>query len=334
MENKKTYIDGLDFLRGFAAIIVVIFHYGRGLMPSIADNILNFLWAYGKYGVQIFFVVSGFIIPYSLYKSKYEIKHYFINIKKRIIRICPTSYMSILLMLIVYYGVFLTTKKYIEISYWPGFNIVSVLSNITYTVDYFDTNWFNYVFWTLAIEFQFYLVIGFLFFLFINKSYYLISLALFLSWGLYYLPIYWYFTYASIFVIGTLIFLYKEKLINLPYFYGTFIMSLVICYLQRGHVEFYFSLFTAFVILYLNFSNKIFKYLGSISYSLYLVHVPIGVLIEGVGKKLIPIHHTQGGKLLMLFIYVLISIIFAHFFYKYIELYFLNKSKKIKFRTK
>ena len=55
---------------------------------------------------------------------------------------------------------------------------------MTYTVDYLHTDWFNPVFWTLAIEFQFYLIIGLVFPLLFAKNKIIIIALLFAFLGI------------------------------------------------------------------------------------------------------------------------------------------------------
>ena len=58
---KKNRIDKLDFLRGISIIAVLLFHF----------DLLNF--KYGYLGVDIFFLVSGFILTKIYFDSKYEV---------------------------------------------------------------------------------------------------------------------------------------------------------------------------------------------------------------------------------------------------------------------
>jgi peptidoglycan/LPS O-acetylase OafA/YrhL len=69
---NSNHIPVLDSLRGLAAISVCIYHFVVGPINFVKDeNVLN-VFSYGKYGVQLFFVISGFIIPWSLHNKKYE----------------------------------------------------------------------------------------------------------------------------------------------------------------------------------------------------------------------------------------------------------------------
>ena len=54
-KEPKEYIVGLDFLRGIAIVAVVIYHWNSNWLPG------------GYLGVDIFFVVSGYIITLALF---------------------------------------------------------------------------------------------------------------------------------------------------------------------------------------------------------------------------------------------------------------------------
>ena len=57
---SSNYRKEIDGLRAFAVIAVIINHFNKNLLPS------------GYLGVDIFFVISGFVITSSLYKRKTE----------------------------------------------------------------------------------------------------------------------------------------------------------------------------------------------------------------------------------------------------------------------
>tara|TARA_Y100000991_G_scaffold181792_1_gene144781 strand:- start:46 stop:363 length:318 start_codon:yes stop_codon:yes gene_type:complete len=56
--NQKVYRSDLDGLRGIAIIAVIINHFNKELLPS------------GYLGVDIFFVISGFVISSSIYRRE------------------------------------------------------------------------------------------------------------------------------------------------------------------------------------------------------------------------------------------------------------------------
>ena len=87
--DKKLY--GLDHLRAFAIILVFLYHYGRLFPhPQWTNAISTFGWA----GVDLFFVLSGYLIASQLFKKiahqqKISLKQFFI---KRTFRILPAYF--------------------------------------------------------------------------------------------------------------------------------------------------------------------------------------------------------------------------------------------------
>ena len=70
MEINKSRITELDGLRGIAAILVVLYHYTTRFSLKFNNDILSNItfFKYGHYGVQLFFVISGFVIFMSINK--------------------------------------------------------------------------------------------------------------------------------------------------------------------------------------------------------------------------------------------------------------------------
>jgi peptidoglycan/LPS O-acetylase OafA/YrhL len=63
----------LDMLRGIASFAVCWFHLTNGNVAFLPAGILKSSGAYGWLGVEVFFVISGFVIPYALERSRYGI---------------------------------------------------------------------------------------------------------------------------------------------------------------------------------------------------------------------------------------------------------------------
>src|SRR5471030_3192282 len=91
---SKDKIVSIQYLRGLAALGVVFCHYGSNL-----SSIFNF----GQTGVFVFFLISGFIIVYSLIKSGYQPAQFFTFLLKRSIRIDPAYYITIFLTITLFY---------------------------------------------------------------------------------------------------------------------------------------------------------------------------------------------------------------------------------------
>lgn len=327
--KSTNHISVLDPLRGLAALAVAFFHFSGPMLPSTEGNYFFEVAKYGKYGVQAFFVISGFVIPYSLDRSKYVIQEFPKWISRRFVRLAPPAYMAILLVIVFYFGGFYYLGRPINGMVWPGINWLSVMANITFTVPFLDTQWFNPVFWTLAIEFQFYILIGCLFPLVYHSKYSFIlcSLAMMLIG---FFPVEWYFRYSSYFVLGLALF-GKEKgtLSGMSYYF------LVICALISGfwvgEIPGTLIGFSTFLII----SNSKearwggLNFLGKISFSLYITHTIVGALSEIVFSKLIMVGSSNFIQTIMVLVYVIIAVIAASVFYQIIEKPFLLASKKV-----
>jgi len=79
IEQKKLgYFSSLDLLRGLASVAVIFFHFTHGNKGYLStDNFLYVIGRYGFLGVDVFFVLSGFVIPYAMYRGRYKLAaHY------------------------------------------------------------------------------------------------------------------------------------------------------------------------------------------------------------------------------------------------------------------
>lgn len=333
----KEHIKSLDFLRGFAALGVVLYHFSGLLLPTLNPNYLTQTLSFGEFGVQVFFVISGFIIPFSMYKANYTISKFGTHLLRRYLRLAPPAYIAMLFSIGIYFAAIIFLKRPINGVVWPGTGITAIFSNLTFTAPLFNSSWFNPVFWTLAIEFQFYVLIGLLLPLINYKKlilFLLISISLLfignnrpenLDWfG-------WFFGHFSFFFLGILLFLIKEKKLNNWQFITLTIITIAICYYQNSTPKFLFGLSAFLIILSnVNLSFKPTTFLGNISYSLYITHWPFGILIESIIKRIMSLHESEVGKIVLLFFYTLCSIAFAYLFNKLIEVKFLKISKKLK----
>lgn len=170
----------LEVARGIAALWVFLFHM-KGYFKE-SSEFMYLISEYGYFGVPMFFVISGFVITYSAESTlKYSLSP-FSFLKKRFLRIYPVFWISIILILLLPYLIesisMLKSGSYVApynllshytLSEW--FNFVA-LSKVFFADSVklhgqFDA--INAVYWTIAIEFQFYLVIFLSLFF---KSYY------------------------------------------------------------------------------------------------------------------------------------------------------------------
>src|SRR5262245_10664845 len=157
-----SHIPALDGIRGIAILLVLLFHfgqYGHGLpYPAVfVDKLFHRICQIGWVGVDLFFVLSGFLITGILYDSKGR-NHYFRNFYvRRCLRILPLYYFSLILFLIVLPKLFPLHTGFRSLrqdSFWYW----TYLSNVRVAYRGWDSFGVLDHFWSLAVEEQFYLL--------------------------------------------------------------------------------------------------------------------------------------------------------------------------------
>ena len=155
-------------MRAFAAIAVALFHFTNGSYqngPLIQSKTTREFFTYGAQGVELFYIISGFVITFALVKKSYLITDFHKFVLKRIIRIIPPYIFTIAAIV----GVSLFLARFIWYSPF-AFPYAQILVNMTFTADLFpDIDWLNPIFKTLKVEFQWYFLLG-LTVPFINKK--------------------------------------------------------------------------------------------------------------------------------------------------------------------
>lgn len=145
--NPKQHISALDSIRGVAVLLVILFH----CYPTYITKL-------GWLGVDLFFVLSGFLITGLLLDAKGKNNYYRNFIVRRTLRIFPLYYFALLLCLVIVPIVF---KSLLPPDY--GYYTANQLWFWTYTQNWlfsktgFPENLTLVHFWSLAVEEQFYL---------------------------------------------------------------------------------------------------------------------------------------------------------------------------------
>lgn len=322
----KSYYPSINLLRGIAALMVCFYHFTNysDVNGSLFSNdLLLTLGVIGSKGVYIFFVISGFVIPLSLFKYDFKLKNFGRFFLKRIIRIeIPYLASVLLIMLVAFLFAFKNSTSF-------DFNFNQFIFHFLYLIPFTDYSWYNIIYWTLAIEFQYYILIGLVYFLIIKKEGYLnlIIIFIFIVSGFFVNDDRYIFFYSPIFAIGITLFLLKFEKINK--LLG--LILVIICILSTFyHFNLTVVLLTVATFLFIYFlevDNKYTNSIGNISFSLYLTHGLIGnnilYIFSSYELDLI-------GKIGAFFIAFLASIVFATLFWKIIEKPSQYLSKNIK----
>lgn len=309
----KKRIETLDALRGIAALAVAWFHFSGS--QGLNDSLIAATGAYGWLGVHVFFVISGFVIPYSLHRADYHLRDYGHFLIKRIVRLDPPYIATIIIIIALGY---LSPLM-------PGFHgeqfsvsAQQVLLHVAYINVFFGYPWLNIVFWSLAIEFQYYLAIGLLFPLIASRQW---SVRLGTLAGLsllaFMLPFpAFVFHYLFLFMLGIITFQrHTGKLNALPYWIG-FALLVTGLLLTLGAIIAAVAAATALAIALVRIKSRVLAFFGKISYSLYLLHVPIGAKAINLGFRFVD---TRAGRAAVLIVALGITIAASYLFYLLLE---------------
>ena len=285
---REMRLESLDGLRGLAALFVAWFHiYQRNelIRPGgMVADVMDWTSQYGWLGVQAFFVITGFVIPYSIragtHAGGWPNAGRFLA--KRGLRLYPPFAAAAALT----FGVWIVAPLV------PGFRgegpdigAVWVVQNFTLTAPFFGELWANPVFWSLVVEVQYYCVIAALFALRPRVQEQRLPIALGLCVAACVLsaltPTYLHsvVSWAPLFVIGYLLYAYmvEEREPGPLLLVGAIAIATMVWSGQL--LELLPVAITVCVILLRWRPGPVMLWLGAISYSLYLIHYPIGVRV-------------------------------------------------------
>ena len=318
MEHKR--IKMLDSFRCLAIISVILFHYSYGWTPPNSEHNLypygsfyGSLFKYGYLGVPFFFIISGFVISYTLENTAGAASFF----KNRFIRLFPPIAFWSLVTFLTF--LFLDSNNILPNDH----KLKNFLFSLTFINPELGTavfktkfDWLNGCYWSLWVEVQFYFFAAFLFY--INKRAFLrnilvLALLLFLFDfvpGHFLQPIH--IGQVPAVAVGFLKQAqYFNSLFNLAHYICFFACGVVFHHLYKGGRLTFITIFCSsliligqfynyftlelrliFLIMLLLFALMIYKIkwlslldnpllarIGVISYSVYLAHGDIGILL-------------------------------------------------------
>lgn len=154
-ESNPTRLPELDLLRFVAALAVVLYHYVT-CFPAPPDAALAPLKAvsavtrYGYLGVDLFFMISGFVILWS--SMNRDALGFTVS---RISRLYPSFWASMVLIVICAVTLGPAVASYSA----PPLDVWTIVANATMVPALLDAKRLEDVYWTLQIEVQFYALI-------------------------------------------------------------------------------------------------------------------------------------------------------------------------------
>ena len=305
-------LDGIDILRGIAVIAVIMYHFFV-LLGLTGYSVYPYIKTFGSMGVPLFFIISGYLIFRSVERNidskgiKKGLLNYFFH---RLFRILPAYYFNLFVVILIASFVIGNDYFYSASFFRQIFTHLTFTNYFIYKSAGFEING---AYWTLGIEMLWYIVAPLLF-IFFRKTRILVTimlLSLLYIWSIdhgyldnyfvldeksqnYRLLLYYYISQLpgqiNYFIAGILIYKYS---ISLPMYSvrSKYLFASVTVLLFIG-VMGYFNIYLAFlpthlillsvtaILFTLLYSARVkgfsfIEWIGKISYSLYLWHMPI-----------------------------------------------------------
>jgi peptidoglycan/LPS O-acetylase OafA/YrhL len=157
MRDRRLRLRTIDGLRGVAALGVVFYHVDAGARLSYGDWTppwLTWLLHQGALGVDVFFVISGFVIAYSVRAATYTPGFLGGFALRRFIRLDPPYWLAIALEVVI---IQLTLSLGTASASIALPSVAQIFAHAIYAQHVFGLGDIVPVFWTLCYEVQFYL---------------------------------------------------------------------------------------------------------------------------------------------------------------------------------
>jgi len=355
-------LAGIDILRGYAVTTVIIYHFYVLLDLSTVAS-FHYIHALGQLGVSLFFIISGYLIYRSIEHNITQkgipkgIKYYTIH---RLFRILPAYYFNLLIVIFLAYFIFHTMDDWsLDFIIRQILTHLTFTSFYLYQTSGFEING---AYWTLSIEMLWYIVTPF-FFLYIKTNKTLLLLAILsllylasidlglMDWLFHldrnasnYLNKLYFFSFQLpgqfiYFISGILIYKMSKSsrhISNNKRCLIGFITTSIFIYFSIQpffHTSFFIRNFfilctvTIIFVLFYQYHTKklaLLSWIGKISYSLYLWHMPLLFIIK---KNIIPLELPL-PIVIIIFLLSLFSI--SSFSYYFIEESGFSLRKKFK----
>lgn len=328
-------------LRGLLALSVVFFHiYGSAVIEGYIsgfskEHLLNLINYAGPISVDLFFVISGYLITQSL-SNKRTLREFIIN---RIIRIYPVF-------IVIHLFIF-TVGPFIEYKWMAGIGwreyMMHFISNALLLPGMFQLPIAQIVAWSLSYELFFYIIAGLVWFIYhgqrmqkFGKYFFYFLLIALCSVVVYYRKD------MLFFAVGVAVYFSQDRINwktnKLFYLNGIIILAAIYYSFQLWNNPiapalilsflFFITIITEYGLLSAILRTRLMRYLGKISFSLYMWHTMVMFPLKIVVPK---ISGLIGFSSLSFAIYAMLSLVLSlaisHLSYHYLEVRFAEHLK-------
>ena len=279
-EHLQKHNYWLDVLRFVASFMVVMFHLNQPI--EHIDNWYRNLVKYGWLGVPMFFVISGYCIALSA-QSTGNARNFLV---RRLLRIFPPYWVSLVIVMVsaFFQRYYIGTSAVHDI---PR-TFEGIIATLTLTTTPFTAiPTMNWVYWTLTCELFFYLTFAFVM-VFPKRfaPYLLMAVSLASCFSALSIGPLFFIAQWPAFGLGISIYYFFYYPGRLHYALVLAIINIIALFIGSGYSDYAaFTIATSFLIVLSHFYSStpsFFSVLGQHAYSVYLIHVPIGVNIMGL----------------------------------------------------
>lgn len=335
--ERLTFLDGL---RGIAALAVCIHHITEAIANRgyhAVEYVHRVFLSFGAMGVDVFFVLSGYVIAMTMDGKNVDGKYVLCFVGRRSVRLDPSYLGSILIVVLITWAARAGTQAPVDLPTAP-----QLVAHAFYLQNILGFKELNPVLWTLCMEVQFYLVLVVM--LFAAQRIYsharvggelyrksgvvvfcvLLAVASAIIHGDWYTPPIrhlfvekWYK-----FFLGVAVYWGHKKYIPGHWLLGFVVVVLGISMAGKPNIGDLIGAGTAFLLLKYSHSPTLnaypIQFLGRISYSLYLLHIPIGIPVISVLNPTAGVD-DHGRAVIVGLAAILASIGAAYLFYRLVE---------------
>lgn len=289
--RDKKFEPSIQGLRGIAAISVLFVHLydmpmNAGFLPAVPAW-FDFTILTGGRGVELFFIISGYLIPASLIRHGQISKFFY----ERCMRILPVF--------VVFHLIIFVAGPIVGYKFFKGIDPLSYvglfLANLLFLPDILQLPVAQQNAWTLTYEWLFYFWFAATFYFVAIRRFWIVA-GLLVAAGLMAIAA---FPIAAYFLVGIAI-RYFDTRLELPGLRGAVagLLCLFLMYVCLEYINPFLGLIPGFLLfatarapasgIVTPLDRPVIQYIGKISYSLYLSHPFALYPLQVAGAKLAP----------------------------------------------